>query len=148
MLLILYSTKSGANVINKTLENPLNVDIIARSDFDIINPEIKLSMIAEVNFNDYNYLHIPYLNRYYFINEITAVNREIFLFECECDVLESYKDDILLSNARFNRSIKTGDYLNAELNQNVKADISTYQSNKTFTGEPTLILSTVGSSGQ
>lgn len=148
MLLILYSTKSSANVINKTLENPLNVDIIARSDFDIINPQLKLSKISGVDFKDYNYCHIPDLNRYYFINSVAAMNADIFSFECECDVLESYKDDILLSNARFNRSIKTGDYLNAELNQNVKADILTYQSNKTFTGEPTLILSTVGSSGQ
>lgn len=148
MLLILYRTESGANVINKTLEDAVNIEITVRNDFDIINPQLKLSKIDGVNFQNYNYCHIPELNRYYFINSVLAVNAEIFNFECECDVLESYKDDILLSNARFNRSIKTGDYLNAELNQNVKADILTYQSNKTFTGEPTLILSTVGSSGQ
>lgn len=126
MLLILYSTKSGANVINKTLENPINVDIIARSDFDIINPQLKLSKISGVDFKDYNYCHIPDLNRYYFINSVSAMNADIFSFECECDVLESYKVDILASRVKVMKSIGVGDYGSTDLNLTGEVDISDY----------------------
>lgn len=145
MLLILYTTKSGANVINKTLENPINVDIIARSDFDIINPRIRLSGVDGVNLRDFNYCHIPDLNRYYFINSVSAMNADIIVFECECDVLESYKADILLSNSRFTRKIKTGDYMDATLNYKIDADITTHESDEGFSGENTMIMTTIGS---
>lgn len=144
MLLILYSTKSGSNVINKTLENPINVDIIARSDFDIITPQLKLSEISGVDFKDYNYCHIPDLNRYYFINSVSAMNADIFSFECECDVLESYKDEILSGQYRFKRNIKTGDYLNFDIDSNVKRNVKLFESNKELEQVKTLIISTLG----
>lgn len=144
MLLTLYSTKSDSNVINKTLENALNIDITVRNNFDVINPELLLSKITGVNFQDYNYCHIPELNRYYFITSINAVNGDIYRLECECDVLESYKADILLSNARFTRKIKNGDYVKGNLDFKINADIVKYESDKGFSGGKTLILTTVG----
>lgn len=144
MLLTLYSTKSDSNVINKELENALNIQIIARSDFDIINPQIRLSKIYGVNFQDFNYCHIPDLNRYYFINQVSAINADIFSFECECDVLESYKADILASNARFMRQIKTGDYYDGSIDSSVVKTVSKFDSNKGFDGESSMILTTVG----
>jgi hypothetical protein len=145
MLLILYRTESGANVINKTLEDAINIQITVRNDFDIINPQLKLSKIDGVNFQDYNYCYIPDLNRYYFINSVVAINADIFNFECECDVLETYKADILLSNARFKRKIKQGDYIDPDFEYRINADITTHESNKGFTGDDTMILTTVGS---
>lgn len=126
MLLTLYSTESDYNVINKVLETPLNVDIIARSDFDIINPELILSRISGVDFKNYNYCHIPDLNRYYFINSVSAMNADIFRFECECDVLESYKIDILVSRAKVMKAIGVGDYGSTDLDLTGEVDISDY----------------------
>jgi len=145
MLLTLYRTKSDFNVINKTLENALNIDITVRNDFDIINPELKLKKITGIEFQDYNYCYIPDLNRYYFIQSITAINNDVFSFICECDVLESYKTDILTSNARFTRQIKVGDYIESGLDYKIDADVTTYESDNGFSGERTMILTTVGS---
>lgn len=144
MLLILYSTKSGSNVINKELENALNIEINVRNDFDIINPQLKLMKIDGVNYQNYNYFHIPDLNRYYFIDTITAINDKIFSFECSCDVLESYKNDIINSKSKYYRKLKQGDYYDANLDSNVKKISETHLSDKGFQGSPTLILSAIG----
>lgn len=144
MLLTLYKTKDAANVLNKVLTEPKTVDINVRSDFDVINPVLFLMNEAGFNVRDYNYCEIPELNRKYFINEVTAVNNVVFRVDCECDVLETYKNDVLNSKARLKRNIKTGDYLDASLDMNVNKVSSTFESNKGFEGEPSLILTTVG----
>lgn len=144
MLLTLYATKSDFNVINKELENALDIEINVRSNFDIINPQLRLSKIVGVDFQDYNYCYIPELNRFYFINQVSAINADIFSFECSCDVLESYKTEILASNARFMRQMKTGDYYDGSIDANVNKTVSKFEGNKGFNGESSMILTTVG----
>lgn len=144
MKLILYTNLSGSGTINKVLENPLEIDINVRNDFDIINPQFMLSKIDGVNFSDYDYCEIQELNRFYFIDSKTAINSEITSFQCSTDVLETYKSEILASNARFYRGIKTGDYVDGTLDRSAKANVILHESNKSLVGEATLVLTTVG----
>lgn len=144
MQFILYKLESADNVINKTMVEPLAMDITLRRGVDIVAPVLRIVYSAGVSPNEYNYCHIPELERFYFIRDIQSINSGIWELYLECDVLESYKTEILSCNARLKRNIRTGDYLDASLDMSVNRVSSTFESNKGFEGEPSLILTTVG----
>ena len=144
MKLYLYSVNDGDNVINKSLGNPNKIDIVLKSDTDIINPVILLETIPGVDFTDFNYCYIPELGRYYFISSIQNVNNRLWRLYCECDVLMTYKHDILNSKARLFRSIRNGDYFNASIDSSVIKTVNHIDFNKSISNVKTLILTTVG----
>ena len=139
----LYSINDGDNVLNKTLVNPTIVNINLKQGFDIIKPEIVLNG----DFRGFNYAHIPSLNRFYFIDSVEQLNLKLVKLTMSCDVIETYKADILSSNARYNRSIKNGDYIETSIDRSVIKTISTHDADKTvFMGEKSIILTTLGAS--
>lgn len=145
MLLRLFKTKDGDNVINKTLTDPYDLQIRLKAETDVINPMFMLSSVVGVDYQDYNYCYIPDLKRYYFIDSILSVNARIWRLHLNCDVLESYKNDILSSKARLRRNIKNGDYFNATLDSSVVSSVSIHNSDKGFTGlDNSIILTTMG----
>lgn len=145
MLLTLYKTKDGDNVINKALTDPYELEIRLKAETDIINPMFMLSNVVGIDYQDYNYCYIPYLKRYYFIDSISSVNARIFKLQLSCDVLESYKNDILSSKARLRRNIKNGDYVNVSLDSSIVSSVSIHNSDKGFTGlDNSIILTTMG----
>ena len=144
MILNLYKTVDNDNVINKTLTDKLSVEIFLTAQTNIINPTIPLSEIPNINLYDYNYCEIPTLKRFYSVDSIDNINAKIFVLQCSCDVLMTYKNEILNSSARLMRSIKTGDYYNGDTHTNVNASVSTHISSVTLDSTPSLILTTVG----
>lgn len=144
MELILYLNNDSDNTINKTLVNDLAININLKREVNITTPSIVLASIEGVNFNDYNYAYIPELGRFYFVKNINNTNNRVWVLELECDVIETYKSDILNSNARFRRNIKNGDYLDASIDMTINKVTMTYESDKGFTGESTMIMTTVG----
>lgn len=139
--LILYSINDGDNVINKNLENGVTVQINLKQGFDIINPDIVLNG----DYRGFNYAHIPDLNRFYFIAEIEQLNFQLVKLSLECDVLETYKSDILNSNARFKRNIKTGDYENISIDHSNKTTSVKHVSNGESLEGETMIIAVLGS---
>lgn len=91
----LYKITNQENELTKTLNNPLVLNGVFRSEVDSID------VIVEVESNsvDFNYVYIQELNKYYFIKDITHVNSKITRLILHCDVLMTYKDDILASYA-------------------------------------------------
>ena len=91
-----YKNKSAPNIIPKELEYKFNRIANLKNNTSIINPVITL------NVKDYdwviqcNYIFISDFNRYYFIDDIKIVNALIEI-SMTCDVLESFKNDILNS---------------------------------------------------
>lgn len=145
MLLNLYNLNDSDNTINKTLSNGYPIDIMLKSDTDISRPSITLQTIPEIDYRDFNYCEIPLLGRYFFIERVVNVNALVWRLECECDVLETYKSDILASNARFKRKIKNGDYYDASVDLSVVKTVSIHDSNKSLNKDgSSLILTTVG----
>lgn len=144
MELILYSVNDGDNVMGKTLINGLTLAINLKKDTDIVNPSLLLASVVGVDFTDYNYCHIPMLKRFYMINDIENINSRLWRLNCECDVLETYKADILMSKARFKRGIKSGDFYDGLIDTSVKSSIQSYDSNVTFVDESSYILTTMG----
>lgn len=143
MLITFYSTNDGENVINKTLVKGVTITIHLKRETDILNPVLTLT--NGVDYNQYNYCYIDFLNRYYFIRTVRQLNSVLFHMELSCDVLETYKDKILGSNARFKRKIKEGDYYKANLDESnlqssamLKSDVTISLVNQNF------ILTTLG----
>lgn len=140
MKIILYNIDESENVINKSLVNGKNVDIKLKTKIDIFSPEIVMSKENSI----YNYVHIPELERYYFINRKDPMNFKLVKLYLTCDVLETYKNDILKSNARFRRNIKNGDYQNISLDYSNETVSSIYNSDGDKMEGETMIISVIG----
>ena len=138
MELILYRTLDNANVINKVLTDPVTVNITLKNDVNIINPEIVLSG----DFRGYNYAHIPELNRFYFIESFEQINLRFGKLFMSCDVLETYKADILNCSGTIKRDIQAGDYgeVNADSTVNI---ITTHKADVKLTLENNIVLTTL-----
>lgn len=133
-----YKTLDNKNVINKTLTSPLNVELKLRENQDVIAPVLKMS----VNVTAYNYCYIPIFNRFYFVEKIEK-HGKLFIVGLYCDVLESYKDDILASNARFKRNIRNGDYMNFNIENSSLKTVDKVESDVTLENENHFILTTI-----
>lgn len=140
MEIILYNIDESENVINKSLVNGKNVDIKLKTKIDIISPEI---IVLKEN-SEYNYIHIPELGRYYFINRKEPLNFKLVRLYLTCDVLETYKNDILKSNARFRRNIKNGDYQNISLDYSNETVSTIFNSDGDEMSGETMVISVIG----
>lgn len=92
-----YQITAGYDVIGKVRNrSPIaTFQIKLKQDMDFINPEILI--YSEGSLDHVNYCHISEFNRYYYINHIEQVRKNLYRFKCRVDVLESYKLDILNS---------------------------------------------------
>lgn len=138
MELILYKTDDSPNTINKTLTDPLTLEINLKKGTDIVNPEL----VLRGDFRGYNYARIPELHRYYFINSIEQLNFILVKLYLECDVLETYKTDILNCSGIIKRDIREGDYGDVNANSTVNV-ITTHKADVTLTLENNIVLTTL-----
>ena len=144
MEIVLYSTTDGENVINKDLDQKYRFNIKMKKDTDIITPTIILNDKSMMDFNSCNYCYIEEFNRYYFIRTVENLSNHIWALVMECDVLESFKNDILNSDAEINRRIKEGDYFSTNMKVETIREIDVYKSDVTLVNEKNIILSTIG----
>ena len=91
MNIIFYTTDSERERVRKILNNETSVSGTLRNETDIINPTI---LISDINITDKNYCYIPDFNRYYYIQDITLLNNNLYQVTCQVDVLMSYANDI------------------------------------------------------
>lgn len=144
MELKLYNVTDGENVINKTMTLKTTMEINLKRDVDIINPRLILIPNLPTGFSGINYAEIPQLNRFYFVDNITNISNTLWQLDLSCDVLETYKADILASKARLYRNLKAGDYFNTALESSHLTTVAKYASNKGISDSETLIMTTVG----
>ena len=144
MKLKLYAVNDGKNVINKTMTLKDTMEINLKRDVDIINPRLILIPNLPTGFSGINYAEIPELNRFYFVDSITNISVTLWQLDLSCDVLETYKADILASKARLYRNLKAGDYFDTALESSHITTVAKYASNKGISDSETLIMTTVG----
>lgn len=132
MKLVLYNNFSETNQVDKSISKIIELEGSLLDATSIINPTIKIFFNPEtmdgyvvddnkvyITFNgvkitwdsfiyDYvlaaNYAYIPEFNRYYFINDIISVRKNIWQLVMNVDVLMSYKDHILKLDAFIGRN--------------------------------------------
>ena len=89
----LYKVTNQPNELTKTLNNAVIVNGAFRSEIDSIDVIVEI----ESDTYDFNYVYIPSLNKYYFLQNLVHVNAKIIRMQLHCDVLMTYKTDILAS---------------------------------------------------
>lgn len=94
MQIVLYKNPSENNTIGKRLTTVQTVsNAIIKGNMSIETPVIILQFKNGVKTN-FNYVHIPEFNRYYFVNDIIDLTGGRIEVHCKVDVLESFKTTI------------------------------------------------------
>lgn len=86
--------------LNKITKSPALVRSLTgslRDEADIVDPEILIEFNGTLV--DCNYMHIPELNRWYFITKIDSVRTNLWRVTGHCDVLKTYSEAILGTEA-------------------------------------------------
>ena len=140
----LYITEDADTVMNKDLTLIATFDIQMRDTQNVSAPILILGEIAGVDLKTVNYAYIDEFKRYYFIRTITVGQNNIYTLAMECDVIETYKEDILNSSALISRRVAAGDYGDMAVSSEVRKEVEVFKSSRGFNGDKTIILSTVG----
>lgn len=91
--------------LNKISKNPTTVRTLTgtlREETDIVDPEINIEYDGTLV--DCNYMYIQQLNRYYFITKIESIRNKLWRVYGHCDVLKTYANAILNTEAVVARS--------------------------------------------
>lgn len=91
--------------LNKISKNPTTVRTLTgvlREETDIVDPEINIEFDGTLT--DCNYMYIPQLSRYYFITKIESIRNKLWRIYGHCDVLKTYANAILNTEAVVARS--------------------------------------------
>ena len=139
-----YKNSSEKNKIGKSISNKLTLSGNLHDECSITSPSI---LVESTSLVDYNYCYIPEFKRYYFISDIVSVRNNLWRVSLKCDVLESFKYDILKlscivdkqQNQSYNNNIDDGSYINRA---DSFVEIANYQNGFNSSGE--FILITAG----
>lgn len=104
MTLTLYNTTSPQRKINKTLTNAYTVTFSLKGDANVVTPVIFLKYVS--NIDRFNYAYIAEFHRYYWIEDIHELIGGVTELSLRCDVLMTYKPDILGANLAMIRKEK------------------------------------------
>lgn len=91
--------------LNKISKNPATVRTLTgtlREKTDIVDPELDVAFDGTLT--DCNYMYISALSRYYFITKIESVRNGVWRIYAHCDVLKTYAEEILNTEAVVARS--------------------------------------------
>ena len=99
----LYQNKSSNIRIDKSLEHLHTYDCILKDSTNIVNPTIRIKA-SDVNVTRGNYGYIPKFKRFYYVNNVRSINADIWEIDLHCDVLMSFRDDIIEHTVIFNHS--------------------------------------------
>lgn len=91
--IILYKNNSENNRVDKSiyLESAGTINGVLRDECNIIDPVVNIELPIPPSFN---YVFIPYFNRYYFVKEFDFVRTGLYRLKLHVDVLMSYKGAI------------------------------------------------------
>ena len=118
MQLKLYKSLDEKNRISKTLTDELILNGALRDNSSIVKPTI----LIQTDPLDYNYAYIPEFGRYYFINNVVAMRNKAFIVDLKCDVLMSFKEEILNMNGIVSRLTSGSPYAERDVLCSVKEE--------------------------
>lgn len=101
---VFFQNTAEPNRVNKRdyLTEQIRVAGNLRDISDVINPSITFEC-ADDKILKSNYVYIPAFNRYYFINSITSVRTNLWRVNLHCDVLYSFRNDVMQIKAIIDR---------------------------------------------
>lgn len=96
---------NNSEELNKITKSPtlvLSLFGTLREETDIVDPEISIEYSGALT--NVNYMYIPVFNRYYFITKIESIRNNLWRIYAHCDVLKTYAEGILNTEAVVARS--------------------------------------------
>ena len=144
MQLELGVTKSAHNMVYKQVNYVFSYDVVFKGDLNVTRPVIKLTLDVGVDLGNVNYARVQELNRVYFIDGVRRLNNRVVEVSLKCDVLSTYRDDLLQCRAKYMRSIKAGDYVNVDLPRSNISHSTNYIGDISLALTPMMILTTIG----
>lgn len=144
MLLHLGVVNNPDNYLKRDYTILKTVEIKLKRDVDIVNPRIVLKEIEGLDFTGIGYAHIPDLARFYFITGVELIHNKIYELTLECDVLNTYRQNIREAEATYLRNIKQGDYIKSSFDVSELKTINSKDSGVVLGNNETLVLTTIG----
>lgn len=89
-----FKNNSDVRVINKSLSTHGTYNNVFLKDKNNIS-NIELTLGYSANLLTTNYVYVQELARYYFVTDINIDNNNMVTLSCKCDVLYTYKTQIL-----------------------------------------------------
>lgn len=127
MTIDFYANNSPTNYINKQLTAvDTNVDINIKDSTDLSNPIMELLGIIPTAVN---YAYVSEWKRYYYIKSTQMSQYGTTLINMHCDVLMSFKNDILNNTAMI---VSNPNIYNPYIEQNVKSYVKPIVTTKKF----------------
>ena len=138
MKLEFFHTDDSSNTINKTLTKISEKDVTLKASTDILTP--RMVFLAKDFTSTINYMKM--LDTYYFVDLQFIRNNSLVIVNSSIDVLETYKDIILNSQADVIKKSSAG---NIKQENVLPTTISkTFTSDKTLTKSSSIIMITSG----
>lgn len=139
----LYINESNNNVLNKKITLISEDNILLKDNVDVYKPIIK---IKKPLLNNCNYVYIVDFKRYYYITNKKSINTDVMELSLKCDVLMSFKNDILNSKGLIIKSENLiNNYINSDIYVNdVREKTRVINFENGFNDAPEFILITAG----
>lgn len=154
--LTLYQCGDDERVVKKKLVNAHTFSkVILKDDCTLSNPIFLLGAVTGSDesqgtvgwWRQFNYCYCPNFDRYYYIDSLEYTHSRLVRLTCSCDVLMSFKDDILKTTQLVTRQeYKQQRYIpdsSLPIHAAVKTQITTF-GNAVGGSDYTLVLETVG----
>lgn len=141
MIVYLYNMIDDKRKLNKTLD----IQTMLTKNFvlkDVSNVNNLNTYTSQFDFHTYNYLYIPELKRYYFIDSVDILNNDRLYVQMSTDYLMTYKTLIDNSILHFVKSsVPKGDKIIFDKNDNI--NVKTYDINNPFKNSYSDVLITI-----
>lgn len=96
MKIDLYKNTSEENAIEKVITDKKTIEGTLKTTIDITDFSVVFNFFED--WNNYNYVYIEKLNRYYFVESKRIINNSLVEYDLIEDVLMSFKDLIRNQN--------------------------------------------------
>ena len=115
---VLYKYKGLKNILNKELKDGVNAYCYFKQSVNITNPSL-IFALENTKILEYNYIYLQDLKRYYFVDSIESIKKNVFCFNLKEDVLMSFNDSILNAECVIIKSENpNNDFVNCNISQN------------------------------
>ena len=118
-----YRFSGDSRKIDKTLtlvKTYSNAEIVG--NMSVQTPTISLQLDSFTDVINFNYIYIPELRRYYYVENSTIREDGFVQIQCRVDVLKSFKADILASTQYIERQEKKCSYQLPDNLYNIKSN--------------------------
>ena len=122
MNITLYQNSSESNRLTKDLSNPIHLEGTLRTTTSVKNPVITIESSSDIISR--NYAYIEEFDRYYYISDIKSIRNGLWEVTFNCDVLMSFRSDILNSYGLIDNSqdVNISNYLASDVWTNLVKD--------------------------